>query len=92
MLRKLKVHVGCLLVGVFAQESPLDDHHGDSYIMANYIKFIEQSGALVVPIRFGTFDSEDIDSIELIYFLSLVAESGRKPSIMRKSSHKLMGW
>ncbi|ELT93533.1 hypothetical protein CAPTEDRAFT_104938, partial [Capitella teleta] len=39
--------------GVLAQESPEHNIHGDSYIMSNYVKFVEMAGALVVPIRVG---------------------------------------
>ena len=36
--------------GILAQAASLQD--GDSYIFSAYVKFIEQAGALVVPLRY----------------------------------------
>ncbi|XP_071105618.1 gamma-glutamyl hydrolase A-like [Haliotis cracherodii] len=50
-------HVACLplnnrpIIGVVDQCAGLDQPYGDTYISATYVKFLEQAGARVVPVR-----------------------------------------
>ena len=37
--------------GVAAQETATGDPHGDTFILATYVKYLEQAGARVVPVR-----------------------------------------
>ena len=37
--------------GIAAQETAKGDTHGDTYIPATYIKYLELAGARVVPVR-----------------------------------------
>lgn len=41
------------IVGVAAQETSKGNPHGDTYIPASYIKYLEQAGARVVAVRAG---------------------------------------
>ncbi|XP_067671281.1 gamma-glutamyl hydrolase A-like isoform X2 [Haliotis asinina] len=51
------IHVGCLplntrpIIGVADQSTGPFHQYGDTYILATYVKFLEQAGARVVPVR-----------------------------------------
>ena len=40
-----------LHLGILFQESHLNDHHGDTYLMSAYVEYVQAAGALAVPIR-----------------------------------------
>ncbi|KAL8593208.1 hypothetical protein ACOMHN_009863 [Nucella lapillus] len=41
------------IIGIAAQETKKGDPHGNTYIPATYVKYLQQAGARVVPVRAG---------------------------------------
>ncbi|KAN0019601.1 hypothetical protein ACTFIU_002818 [Dictyostelium citrinum] len=53
------------VIGILTQPIPrsINDKHGDNYLMASYVKYIESAGARVVPI----FYNQDGDSLTKLF-------------------------
>lgn len=73
------------VIGILSQPSPDLPNNGKSYIASSYVKFIESSGARVVPLIFGTPDDE---IKELMSGLNGVLFPGGGASLMQGSEYR----
>ena len=54
------------IIGIYTQTSPYSEFGTASYIAASYVKFIEMSGAQVIPIYAFSETSEILDTLSKI--------------------------